>query len=214
MALAGCFALSACGFLSDGEPMARQEVVEDAEPATELSARTLSQIDEAPQDCLFLVWESHSDSDREFDMAHDNVTGGAISCATGTSPSAYQATLDAIREAASSGDRLAIVEETDIPLLYIDDAGSRLDMSDEQEISQRFDEIFTPDMLAVMQDLKLEDMTVVPDQGGYFALGAIWLVAREEGGRPRLVTVNRQAFREAQAAMADVRTEQPEIARQ
>ena len=52
-------------------------------------------------------------------------------------------------------------------------------------------------MIEVLQGLDLSRMSVAKDEGGYFELGAIWLVVDRDGGRPRLMTVNRQALDEA-----------------
>jgi len=49
----------------------------------------------------------------------------------------------------------------------------------------------------VLQKIDLSRMSVAKDQGGFFELGAIWLVVDRDGGRPRLMTVNRQALDEA-----------------
>ncbi|HBM72098.1 MAG TPA: hypothetical protein DD436_05620, partial [Erythrobacter sp.] len=65
-----------------------------------------------------------------------------------------------------------------------------------------FDEIFDADMLALLERLDLSQMSVAKDQGGFFELGAVWLVVDREGGRPRLMTVNRRALGEARDAAA------------
>jgi len=82
-------------------------------------------------------------------------------------------------------------------LLYIDAQGERREIKDRAEVDAVFDEIFDPAMLALLQRLDLSRMSVAKDQGGYFELGALWLVVDENGGRPRLMTVNRQALDEA-----------------
>ena len=152
------------------------------------------------RDCLLVVWEQQSAPDRRFDRANDMTEGGLISCATGTSASAYEQALERIRSAAAQDNRNALLGEVDIPLLYIDREGNRRDMMDSELAERGFDEVFSPEMLALMRDLDLEEMTVVPDQGGFFELGAIWLSPGEPGGQPRLVTVNRQALAEAAAS--------------
>ena len=161
-----------------------------------LATVTTEQAD-AAQDCLMLIWDTQEAPNREFDRAHDRVEGGAISCATDTSASQFEAALVAIRAAAAANDRAAILRELDIPLLYIDSEGNRREVQDSELVEAGFDEIFSPEMLSVMRDLKIEDMTVVPDQGAFFELGSLWLVADRRGGRPRLVTVNGQALFEA-----------------
>lgn len=161
-----------------------------------------SAISEAERDCLLVVWEQQASPDREFDRANDLTEGGLISCATGTSASQYEATLTALREAASGNDRDGVRRELNIPLLYIDEDGNRRDMVETDLASSDFDEVFSPEMLDLMRSLDLKEMTVVPDQGGFFELGAIWLSPGEPGGRPRLVTVNREALAEAATAAA------------
>ncbi|MGB3167170.1 MAG: hypothetical protein WBA68_10395 [Alteraurantiacibacter sp.] len=200
-----CFVLSGCGLVSDGDPIAQTERTEKTGAVTVQSAGADVRpiLTESDSDCLVVVWDKQPSPDREFDRSHDLVEGGTISCATGTSPSEYEASIKTIREAARQNDRVALLEATGIPLLFIDDAGLRSDVAEPDDMDARFDDIFTSEMLAVLRDLQLEDMTVVPDQGGYFALGSLWLVAREPGGRPYLVTVNRQALAEAGAAEHD-----------
>ncbi|GAA5051845.1 hypothetical protein GCM10023208_12120 [Erythrobacter westpacificensis] len=155
---------------------------------------------EAERDCLLVVWEQQVSPDREFDRANDPAEGGLISCATGTSASQFEAALTALREAATGEDRDALLGEIGVPLLYIDADGNRRDMMETDLAEREFTEVFSPEMLALMRSLDLRDMTVVPDQGGFFELGAIWLSPGEPGGRPRVVTVNRQALAEAAAA--------------
>ena len=164
-----------------------------------------------------LIWDTQESPNRAFDRAHDRVEGGAISCATDTSASQFESALAAIRAAAAANDRAAILRELDIPLLYIDSEGNRREVLDDELVDAGFDEIFSPEMLEVMQNLQLADMTVVPDQGAFFELGSLWLVADARGGRPRLVTVNGQALFEARgvdlpAAIAPTEDAAPEPA--
>ena len=119
---------------------------------------------EKPDDCLLMVWSNQQSRDIEFDRANDLVDGGAISCATNTSASQFQAAIDALRAAARSGDKARMLEQLGLPLLYIDGDGEQVEL------------------------------------GGFFELGSIWLVVDKAGGRPRLVTVNRQALDEAAGA--------------
>ena len=58
------------------------------------------------------------------------------------------------------------------------------------------------DSLALLERLDLSQMSVAKDQGGFFELGAVWLVVDREGGRPRLMTVNRRALGEARDTAA------------
>jgi len=172
----------------------------DASGEMEIPAEAGAAVAEAGRDCLVVVWEQQAAPDREFDRANDLAEGGLISCATGTSASQFEATLSALRDAASGDDRDALLGEVGIPLLYIDAEGNRRDLLETDLAERDFAEVFSPEMLALMRGLSLADMTVVPEQGGFFRLGAIWLTAGEPGGRPRLVTVNRQALAEAAAA--------------
>ncbi|SMQ58144.1 hypothetical protein SAMN06297468_0119 [Altererythrobacter xiamenensis] len=150
--------------------------------------------------CLLLVWENQADPDQMFDRANDTVEGGAISCATGTSPTQYAQAIQAIRVAARSGDRAAMLDNVGIPLLYLDADGKRRELRDPAEIETVFDEIFDPEMLRMMRDLDLQQMAVENQAGGYFGLGALWLVPEGPGQQPRIVTINRQALNEAAVA--------------
>ena len=60
----------------------------DAEGPTDLLSETAS-----PEDCLLLVWSSQEKPRAQFDRTHDFVDGGAISCATGTSASQFDAAI-------------------------------------------------------------------------------------------------------------------------
>ena len=92
---------------------------------------------------------------------------------------------------------LEAMAEVGLPLLYIDGDGKRREIKDRTEVEAVFDEIFDPAMIEVLQKIDLSRMSVAKDQGGFFELGAIWLVVDRDGGRPRLMTVNRQALDEA-----------------
>lgn len=152
------------------------------------------------EDCLVLVWQQQAEPAEQFDRENDLVEGGAISCATGTSASQFEAALAAIRAAAASGDKASLLAELGIPLLYIDASGNRRELRQDELADALFDEVFSPDVLALLRRVQLEDLTVVPDQGAFVELGAVWLVVDSLGGRPRIVTVNRQALSEAAAA--------------
>ena len=154
------------------------------------------------ENCLLLVWSEQEDPDVEFDRANDAVNGGAISCATGTSPSQFEAAIETLREAAQSGDKARLLEQVGLPLLYIDADGERRELSEDQ-IDTLFDEVFDERMVAVLRDLDLSQMTVDKEQGAYFELGSLWLVVDDTGGKPRIVTVNRQALEEAAEAAKD-----------
>lgn len=171
----------------------------DGDPANGKSS-ALEAIENAnDKDCLFLVWGAQELRDEEFDRANDLASGGAISCATDTSPSQYRDAVDAIRLAAQSGDRKGMLSEVGIPLLYIDKNGERRELTDPTEIEAVFDEIFDPELLAMMGALDLSQISVERESGGFFSLGALWLRPETRGGRPRIVTINRQALEEALA---------------
>ena len=171
-------------------------------PDAEEPADVLSE-SASPEDCLLLVWSSQEKPRAQFDRTHDFVDGGAISCATGTSASQFDAAIAALRDAASSGNKRRMLEEIGLPLVYIDAAGNRREIEDRAEVEAVFDEIFDPAMIALLQRLDLSQMSVAKDQGGFFTFGAVWLVVDRDGGRPRLVTVNRQALDEALATARD-----------
>ena len=153
------------------------------------------------ENCLLMVWSDQDDPDIAFDRANDAVKGGAISCATGASPSQFEAAIAALREAARSGDKARILEQIGMPLLYIDEDGDRRELSEEQ-IDALFDEVFDAEMLDMLQRLDLSKMTVEKDQGAFFELGSLWLVV-DDGGQPRVMTVNRQALDEAAETARD-----------
>lgn len=151
------------------------------------------------ENCLLLVWSEQEEPNIEFDRTHDAVNGGAISCATGTSPSQFEAAIETLREAAQSGDKTRLLEQVGLPLLYIDAEGERRELTEDQ-VDTLFDEVFDQRMVSVLRDLDLSQMTVDQDQGAYFELGSLWLVVDDTGGKPRIVTVNRQALEEAAEA--------------
>lgn len=202
----GALLLAACSQGSPDEPPARsasEELVVEAGEVEQPPVAAARPPQPPPaalaleQDCLVLVWEAQDRVDEVFDREHDDVAGGAISCATGSSASQFEATLAALRDAARARDRSALLRELDIPLLYIDAEGTRREITEADLVSAAFEEVFSPEMLEVMAQIRLEDMTVVPDEGAFFELGSLWLVVDAKGGRPKLVTVNRQALDEA-----------------
>ena len=167
--------------------------------------KALAQIVRAPdvrpaEDCLLVVWQEQKNPDASFDRAHDAADGGAISCATGTTASEFEAAIETLRDAAKSGDRAALLKQVGMPLLFIDGRGDRREITDPAAIDATFDTVFDDRMLALLQRLDLSQLTVVPDRGAFFELGSLWLVVDRKGGRPRLVTVNHQALGEAAAA--------------
>ncbi|WP_370180334.1 hypothetical protein [Alteriqipengyuania sp.] len=154
-----------------------------------------------PDNCLLVVWQEQDRRDEQFDLAHDSADGGAISCATGTSASQFADAFSAIRTAARSEDRAAILQEVGLPLLYIDAEGQRRELTDPGAVDATFAEVFDDDVLALLRDVDLDALTVVPDEGAFVELGSVWLVVDQDGGRPRIVTVNKQALGEAAAAV-------------
>ena len=170
----------------------------NADPAPAPAGPTTAAPDVAG-DCLLMVWSAQDTRDVPFDREHDKVEGGAISCATGTSASRFEEAIDALRTAARSGDKARVLDQLGLPMTFIDAGGERHELQDRAAIEAVFDDVFDERMLATLRDLDLDHMAVARD-GGSFALGTLWLVVDEAGGRPRLVTVNRQALDEAAAA--------------
>ena len=108
-----------------------------------------------------MVWSNQQSRDIEFDRANDLVDGGAISCATNTSASQFQAAIDALRAAARSGDKARMLEQLGLPLLYIDRDGEQVELDDDQ-IDALYDEVFDARLIGAIERLDLSQMTVVP----------------------------------------------------
>lgn len=155
----------------------------------------------SPDNCLLLVWQEQELRDEQFDLANDRADGGAISCATGTSASQFAHAFSAIRSAAQARDKAAILSEIGLPLLYIDGAGKRRELTDPDDVDAAFDEVFDDNVLALLREVDLDALTVVPEEGAFVELGSVWLVVARDGGRPRIVTVNKQALGEAADAV-------------
>lgn len=183
--LAATLALAACG------PPTPQR----SEPA----AGRLTSHDDESADCLATVWRAQAAPDKEYDRAHDHADGGAISCATGTSASQFAAVLAAIRRAAAKEDRAALIAEVGLPLLYIDGEGHKREL-DRDALAARSGEVFSAPVLRLLAGLQVKDLAVVPQQGAFADLGAVWLLTGRTGGRPRIVTIDHQALQEAAAA--------------
>ena len=177
---------------TNAQPPARQNLLKTVEAHTSA---------DPAENCLLMAWSEREDTDIEFDRANDTVKGGAISCATGTTPSQFEAAISALRDAAKSGNKARILDQLGIPLLYISQDGERQELSREQ-IDALFDDVFDARMLDLLQQLDLSKMTVERDQGAFFELGTLWLVV-DESGTPRVMTVNRQALDEAAVAARD-----------
>ena len=133
----------------------------------EAQANMLREANSDPEDCLLLVWSNQRERDVEFDRRHDFVDGGAISCATGTSASRFEAVIATLREAARSGNKARILDQVGLPLLYIDATGTRRELESRAEVEAVFDEIFDAYMIARLQRLDLSRMSVASDQGGF-----------------------------------------------
>lgn len=118
---------------------------------------------------------------------------------TGTTASRFAAELSTIRAAAASGDKAALLAQVSIPLLWIDRGGARHELS-QAELARDYAEVFPPEIVALLGQVALDDLSLVPDQGAFVSLGAVWLAASRPGGKPRVVTVNLQALAEARAA--------------
>lgn len=197
--LAGLSALLLVGACSNPANVGADGPLEDSRPA-QVEAVAPEALPLPEPDCLVTIWDRQDTPDRDFDRANDRVEGGEISCATRTSASQYEAALAAIRDAAAGSDRAAMLRELNVPLLFITSDGERREVLEDDLADAGYDEVFSPDMLAVMRGLRLEDMTVVEGQGGFFELGSIWLRPRADGQRPALVTINAQALAEARLA--------------
>ena len=177
---------------TNAQPPARQNLLKTVE---------VNATADPAENCLLMAWSEQEDTDIEFDRANDTVKGGAISCATGATPSQFEAAISALRDAAKSGNKARILDQLGIPLLYISQDGERQELSREQ-IDALFDDVFDARMLDLLQQLDLSKMTVERDQGAFFELGTLWLVV-DESGIPRVMTVNRQALDEAAVAARD-----------
>ncbi|WP_234038172.1 hypothetical protein [Erythrobacter sp. YJ-T3-07] len=197
-ALVAC-ALSACSPAADPAqgPTQRETGADTPPPAPQAASQP------AADNCLLLVWQEQETRDERFDLAHDSADGGAISCATGTTASQFDRAFASIRAAAKARDKAAILDQTGLPLLYIDAEGNRKQLTAPEEIDATFSEVFDDDVLALLREVDLDALTVVPDEGAFVKLGSVWLVVDRDGGRPRIVTVNKQALGEAASAVRE-----------
>lgn len=193
-ALVAC-ALSACSPAADPAqgPTPREAGADTPPPARQ----------PATDNCLLLVWQEQETRDERFDLAHDSADGGAISCATGTTASQFDRAFASIRAAARARDKAAILDQTGLPLLYIDAEGNRKQLTAPEDIDATFSEVFDDDVLELLREVDLDALTVVPEQGAFVKLGSVWLVVDRDGGRPRIVTVNKQALGEAASAVRE-----------
>ncbi|MBB3035271.1 hypothetical protein [Alteriqipengyuania lutimaris] len=195
--------LACAGTLAACSPASEAQVQTQAENDPAPAAQDDVFVQQTPDNCLLLVWQEQETRDEQFDLANDHADGGAISCATGTSASQFDQALAAIRAAARSQNKAAILEEVGLPLLYIDAAGERRELTRSDDVDATFAEVFDDDVLALLREVDLDALTVVPEQGAFVELGSVWLVVDRSGGRPRIVTVNKQALGEAAMAVRD-----------
>ncbi|WP_459789130.1 hypothetical protein [Alteriqipengyuania sp. 357] len=200
--LLGTFALGAC---SPATEAANRETPPDTRVATDTgaSAPERARPAQGQDNCLLLVWQEQDTRDERFDLANDSADGGAISCATGTTASQFDRAFASIRAAARARDKAAILDQTGLPLLYIDAQGNRKQLTAPEDIDATFAEVFDDDVLALLREVDLDALTVVPEQGAFVKLGSVWLVVDRDGGRPRIVTVNKQALGEAASAVRE-----------
>lgn len=193
--LALACALAAAGSCSPAP--AEREAARDPAAAPSATSTALSGAED--KDCLLMVWSNQNDRNVEFDRQHDKVEGGAISCATGSTASQFDRAIVALRTAARTGDKARVLDQLGLPLTYIDAQGNRRELKDRASVDAAFDDVFDEAMIEKLSRLDLSEMAVAQG-GGSFGLGALWLVIDEDGGQPRLVTVNRQALDEAAEA--------------
>lgn len=151
----------------------------------------------AVEDCLEDIWPTQPERDETFDRDHDQLNGQSISCDTGTTAGRFAATLDDIRDAASAKDADLILAQFDGRVLYIDEAGERVTLADETSRADIRDAMFDAEMLVLLSQIDLSKLELLPGEGAYYEFGTIWFASQQRGGYPRIITINRQAMREA-----------------
>lgn len=156
----------------------------------------------AIESCLTDVYRDRPARDEAFDRAHDAMPGGSLSCGLSITASELRDTLAQLREAAAAEDRKRLLGHVGIPMVYIDAQGTVRQLPSMTDIEAFYDDIFTTAVVRRLATLRLEDASVVPGEGLFFDLGAVWLIVADESGRPQLLTVNHQAAEEAAAAAA------------
>lgn len=202
---AAALSLTGCGLAEDtAQRNASKQAHNPAlAPNPQIPSETVrSPLASREDDCLLVLWEKQSAPDREFDLRFDKTDGGAISCATRTTAGEFAKAITDIRAAAAARDRRAMLDQIGLPLLYIDADGESRRLADRGAVDVLFDRIFDAEVYTALQQIDLQDIAVTPGQGGDFQLGSIWLAVAEDGGRPRIVTVNQQALNEAMSAAA------------
>ncbi|MGB7405496.1 MAG: hypothetical protein WA906_07400 [Pacificimonas sp.] len=188
------FILAACG---DGSSTANGLATGDVIADDFADVETIS-----VEDCLPALWKQRPSRNEAYDRANDKQRGGSLSCGLSTTASEFRDVLADLRLAADTGDRERLLSHVGVPMTYVDRDGHLRELASMADVEAIYEEIFTPDILAELSKIRLEDASVVPNEGIFFELGAVWLVVPEGESGPQLVTVNQQAAEEAAALAA------------
>jgi hypothetical protein len=194
--------LAACAPEADGPSDADIARVGGPVAGGAVSAGAAEAQAEAISNCLDSIWEAQPEDERAFDRANDQIGGVSVSCAMSTTATKFVDALDALRAAAEAEDRAALLDALNIPFYYIDADGVTTQLTDADQINAAFDRIFDARVMGLLRRIDLAEVTVVPGEGAFLELGSLWLVADQNGGPPKIVTVNHQAMNEADAARA------------
>lgn len=193
--LAGC----GSGTSPAEETTEAADALEGAEPVA-LDELPPGEREAALENCLERLWSGDAPPEqRSFDVQNDRIGGVSLSCAMSTTATQLRQALVALKQAAEAEDRAAILDFVGIPFLYIEEDGEARQLTERDEINERLDDVFDAETMAMLRRIEPSEITVVPDQGAFLELGALWLVAPEAGGPPRIVTINHQALDEADA---------------
>lgn len=193
--------LSACGNGASPEDATAEQGSAEEETVA-LDELPAPQREAALENCLERLWDEEAPVEqRSFDVENDRIGGVSLSCAMSTTATQLRQALVALKQAAEAEDRAAILDYVGIPFLYIEEDGEARQLTEQDEINERLDEVFDEDTMAMLRRIEPSEITVIPDQGAFLELGALWLVAPEAGGPPRIVTINHQALDEADALM-------------
>lgn len=144
-----------------------------------------------PPNCLQKVWQSQRSPNQAFDRSHDQSGADSISCATLTSPSAFEHQLAKIRKYSKEKDFYALANEIDYPLIFISNNGKKIKISKKYLIKNPR-KYFTPKVLKILSSATLENMSVVRNKGAFFSQGSIWFYVNSPGGYPKISTINLQ----------------------
>ena len=147
--------------------------------------------------CLSLIWAAQGRQDNDFDRVNDTIVGGSIACNMGTSATAVSNGLKAIRAAALSADPRQMATVIRFPLQFIDAAGNRRTIPNEAQLRGQFETVFDRQVLRRLSRIGIQEMEIVGSEGAMFDLGGIWIAVAEQGGQPKLITINKQAIGEA-----------------